>query len=129
MNGPSTLRILWFAYVSTLLVFGGIAFFIPREAGDGVPYFLHVVPAVGCAVASFVVPGTLVRQAKAGQAPAAVAQTAFILKMALIEAVALFGFVDAWLTGDGMRYLPFGAVAFFLQVLAFPADTDSPRSE
>ncbi len=131
-SSTNTARILWLAYVNTLVVLGGVAFLVERPPGPGIPYFLHVVPALGCAVASVLLPPLLLRQAVArqGNAPAnpvALARTALVVRMALIEAVALLGFVDAWLTADGMRYLPFALVAFALQLLAFPIDPS--RSE
>lgn len=51
---------------------------------------------------------------------AAAAQAPLVVRLALNEAVAIFGFVLALLTGDVAALLPFAAVALVLNVLAWP---------
>jgi len=145
-------RILWAALTASqgLLL---VVLFVQRGHVDGsrvvptIDVLMMGVGAVGCAVASFIVPARAYAQAarqhpqelvrpeptggyqpsvrfahpvKAAQRAIAIGVTTLILKMALAEAVSLNGFALGFLGARPAEFLPFFAVGVVLAAVRFP---------
>lgn len=127
-----TARILWVAYVNSLLIFGVVLWVAAPAGQPDVAWWWFAAPAILTAGASMVVPDLIVARTPPVNVQTPVGRgspvaTPFIVRMALIEATALMGFAYAWLSGRPLVYAPFWAVAFTLQALAFPTAADPAR--
>lgn len=136
MDTPS-FRIVWWALLSTLLVYLGVAFGVAPTIGlDGdapLPLLAGVLGAVAVAlaVASVVVR----RRALAGPIQSGAldpatpegrqrATAAYVVCLVLSESIGLFGLVLALLAGDGTWSLPFVAAAFVLILVHRPSASE-----
>lgn len=152
-----TLVILFFALLSSNVIFVGVALTAPPVSTAPDPIMLYVLIAVSLATlgVSFVLPSNFEKKGLAGLSLAieehteadpnvptsfakhntsrrfidpkaaiaralGVTMTPFILRMALREAVGIYGLVLAMLGHPFMHALPFFALSFLTQALAFP---------
>jgi hypothetical protein len=142
MDTP-TFRIVWWALLSTLLVYLGVAFGVAPEVGLGADVPLPLLAgalggvALALGVASLIVRRrALVGPIQAGALDPATpegrqrATAAYVVCLVLSESVGLFGLVLALLSGDGGWSLPFVGAAFALILLHRPSASDlqPPRS-
>jgi len=132
-----TLPIIWVALLMSVAIYGAIAWIAARgravEPGSGFSNLLVIVlcaAALGTLVASLVVSRIVASSgdARTPNAPSAyrpithAAQNAIVIRWAMTEAVAIFGLVGAFVTGDWVVFVPFGVVGFFGILLAAPTD-------
>lgn len=117
-----TLRILWFAFLMTLALFTGIVFFLRSQPGHltPAPELLGLLSPVLAFVAITI---TLIITFSAkifAQVPNFATYT--ILRLALGEAVALFGFLLGYFGAQELVFLGFFGWALLLQLSSMPSD-------
>lgn len=132
-------RLMWATSMMSLLVFGAVAHFVVQSNEPvGAPPALLLalgVAALSCAVGAWVVPGRMeggaqgienaMRRASSAPDPLAIgiqaAMPPFLLRLAMLEAVAVLGLVATLQSGDPMHYAAFASVALVNMVFAdFP---------
>ena len=120
------LPILWGAIVTSLVLYGVIAFLVvpPRPevdpgswTGDPLVVGLHLAGLAGIA-GSFIVPPAIARRQTAQ--PDVAQRQAWILRWALLESAGVFGLIAALLLRDARAFLLLGALSFVGLLLAFP---------
>lgn len=135
----------WIAMVASVLIYGVLAWFITRESAEPADWrdpmvFILAGAAAMVMIAAIVVPGfvvTAARKAKRSDRPSTSqptsafeltgeVTTAYILRLALIESVAIFGLVLAMAKQSFDLFVPFGLVAI-AAFLAFSPSTDHLR--
>lgn len=136
------LMILWLAIVSSVIMYGVIAWIAIESNPDTTTERLYgfvsnpvsfalAIAALGAFFASFIIPARIIRRRRettrrtAPAAPSAfeVAPeifTALIVRYALLEAPAVIGLAGAFLMQEWRFYLPFAILAFLGLVLTAP---------
>ena len=140
MNDVRTVRVIWFALMMTLVIYAIICFTVLRPATTApleetfrnpIVIALHVV-AIADLLMSFIMPRNILRRnASAPRAPqypsvdpvvTPAIRTAMILRWALIECVAIFGLLAAFMVHDSRVFLPLLAVSAAAMLMAYPSD-------
>lgn len=132
-----TLQILWIGLFFSILVYVGVAFFVPL-GGEGMAAgelrmieLVLALVALSCLVTSFILPRRMLASAvPKGEAGAdlelpklvRLAASPWIVRMALCEAVATMGLVLAFLAHQPMRVVPFAALSALAMLTAFPTE-------
>ena len=116
-------RILWLALLASTFVYALVAWKVvgaPPVAlqREVLRPFMLVVYAVALAtyVAAFVVSGALARRG-------VLRQTTLLVKMAMLEAVTIFGLVAAFAGRDWRLFVPTWALALVGMLRSFPIET------
>lgn len=141
-----TLQIIWAALLLSAGMYVGLAFFVPfRGAGDmdiRVMELAFTVVALGLLAVSFVLPRRMLAQAAAAKCAeekkepgslslselAMLAQAPWIIRLALCEAVAVFGLVLVFLSQQPMKIVPFAALSALAMLAAFPSESALRRA-
>lgn len=133
----STTLIIWAALLASTLIYGLVLVqLIGHQSESMVPFFAHslflplVIAGMGTTAMAWFLPLVLWRQAGARLAVLLRDdffrqvipnyQSGFVLRMALSEAVTVYGFLLAFQSHDLRAFLAFAAVGMALQLLSFP---------
>ncbi len=111
-----TLRILWFAFMMSIAIFQVVILFVelqPTEV-DGASVGIIAASALGPAAYGLVGVPMFMRSM--------VAQTAFIVRFACFESVALFGFVAGFDSAAPAVSLAGAVVAWAMMATVFPTE-------
>lgn len=141
-----TLQIIWVAMLFSVGMYVGLSFMVPL-GGDGamdtrVMELALTVVALGLLAVSFVLPRRMLASAVAqsqgdGKKDAAAiplpelvakAQAPWIVRLAMCEAVAVFGLVLVFLSHRPMKIVPFAALAVLAMLAAFPSESALRRA-
>ncbi len=121
---PRVLWILWIAYLNSVLIFGGVGFFV-RSQLDQVPEDDVLVPVLAMALLMGVVASVVVSlggRVAAAQLPTW--QTWFLIRCAFAELPTLVGFVGFYLGGPALAFVAMLAWSLGLLLLCMPTARD-----
>jgi hypothetical protein len=139
------LQIIWVAMLFSVGTYVGLSFIVPL-GGDGamdtrVLELVFTVVALGLLAMSFVLPRRMLASAVAqgpgaGKDPAAMplneliakAKAPWIVRLAMCEAVAVFGLVLVFLSHRPMKIVPFAALSILAMLAAFPTESSLRRA-
>lgn len=140
------LQIIWGAMLLSIGMYVGVAFFVPftgeATAETRVMELALTVVALVLLAVSFVVPRRMLaqaiaqRQAEGEKDPGAIplaalvtaAQSPWIVRLALCEAVAVFGLMLVFLSHQPMKIVPFAALSALAMLAAFPSESALRRA-
>lgn len=115
-------RIIWFALLISVLIYGFVVWFVVGPSAVDLKVellqpFMLVVYAVAIVtyVAAFVFSGTLARRGTPGE-------TTLIVKLAMLEAVAIYGLLGAFLAHDARLFVPTAALSLVGMLRSFPLE-------
>lgn len=132
-EGRNPLPIIWASLFFSIVLYGIIAFIVVRPASDveltsflssPIAIALHVL-ALGMLMLSVVLPPVIA--AKGASSAAAAERTAWVVRWALIESVAVLGLMLAFLLRDPRAFLLLGIVSAAAMLLAYPRRTEAER--
>lgn len=132
-DGRNPLPILWASLFFSIVLYGVIAFLTVRPApavelssflSNPIVAAFHIL-ALGMLMLSVVLPPVVA--AKAGPSALAAERTAWILRWALTESVAILGLVLAFVLRDPRAFLLLGIVSAAAMLLAYPRRTEAER--
>ena len=119
------LIVIWGALLASIAIYCGLVVMLSQswESPSGDPTSNPVVlalaaAALGSLVVSFAIPARLLSVERSeGRV-----RTAYVIRWALLESVAIYGLLAAMLTRDVRIFYAFGAVAVAGMLLAFPSE-------
>lgn len=139
-----TLQIIWVSLLLSAGMYVGLSFIIPFGGAGAmdtsVLELAFTVASLGLLAASFVLPRRMLASAVAQGAGTtdvaaiplkelvAKAQAPWIVRLAMCEAVAIFGLILVCLSQRPMKVLPFGALAVLAMLAAFPSESALRRA-
>ncbi len=122
------MKMIWGAFILTLFVFGGVlqvAQLMTPDPGQSAPYLVYGGIVFGIIAFGAFFPKKLYesnKQTMKDQGFLDQVYVPWVLKMVLMEQVALVGFVFCFQSGEANAYLPFLLVAFVAQAISFPSE-------
>ena len=115
-------RIIWFALLASVLIYGFLIWFVVGPSAVDLkvellqPFMLIVYGiALVTYVAAFLFSGALARRGLPRQ-------TTLIVKLAMLEAVAIYGLVGGFLARDARLFVPTAALALVGMLRSFPLE-------
>jgi hypothetical protein len=121
------MKVIWVAFFATVILFGLVLQYTGNSTIEDVsPFVFQVAFAVLAAVClglAFWLPKLIYRGNKEGSAAAEVSRyyVPWVMRVALLEQIAVAGFVLAILTGDDFAYIPFAVVTVIAYGMSFPS--------
>jgi hypothetical protein len=125
-----SLRVVWIALVNSILIYLALAFFVirpetPKRVGEAIGELqVQVLYGLGLLmlVLSAIIPRILLR-AENGRVSMERIKVALTVRWALVESVAVFGLLAAFVSQSPGLFAPMGVIALTALLLAFPTDS------